>query len=190
MHNVHFGDYPENVCKKSVQKEWDDYARHEDWQEGCSGLPQNIRWIDYVCGSREEAENYIEKHDNGWYDQLAVKYLDRIAPTTKAYKDLIARRDAIFATLQERQNKVHYSSQNTKAEYVTCKHCGSRLSTKHIKSNSCPLCGMDLRPASALSAIDTSKKMYNEVLKKIKAVEVKSNKKGKVRWLVKIEYHT
>lgn len=38
-HNIHYATYRENVNKKIVQNEWDEYAAHEDWQEGCSGLP-------------------------------------------------------------------------------------------------------------------------------------------------------
>ena len=58
-HNIHFAEYSENVNKKQVQAEWDDYAAKEDWQEGCSGLGSDIRWIDHVCESREKAEEYI-----------------------------------------------------------------------------------------------------------------------------------
>ena len=48
-HSIHYGTYNENVNKKSVQADWDHYAAMEDWQEGCSGLPGEIRWINHVC---------------------------------------------------------------------------------------------------------------------------------------------
>ena len=48
-HNIHYATYPENINKQVVQYEWDEYAAHEDWQEGCSGLPGKIRWIDHIC---------------------------------------------------------------------------------------------------------------------------------------------
>ena len=66
-HNIHYATYPENVNKKIVQNEWDEYAAHEDWQEGCSGLPGKIRWLDHVCDTPEEAEEYISSHDKGNY---------------------------------------------------------------------------------------------------------------------------
>ena len=75
-HEIRHETYPENVDKKKVQAEWDDTVRHICWQEGASGLGRPIRWLDKVCGSYEEAEEYIQKQDKGWYDQLAVKYLD------------------------------------------------------------------------------------------------------------------
>lgn len=27
---------------------WDDYAAHEDWEEGCCGLPNNILTIEFL----------------------------------------------------------------------------------------------------------------------------------------------
>lgn len=189
-HSIHYGTYDENVNKKKVQKEWDEYAANEDWQEGCSGLPNDIRWIDYVCDSYDDAEEYIEKHDDGWYDQLAVKYRSTVKPTTKGYQNLIEKRKNIYKALQEKQNKIHYSSENTKSEYIGCKHCGSRIATKYIHSNSCPVCGTELRPVTTLNAIEASKKSLEEIDKKIKEIEIKASKKAKIKWLVKIEFHT
>ena len=89
-HNIHFAEYSENVNKKQVQAEWDDYAAKEDWQEGSSGLGSDIRWIDHICESREEAEEYIRSHDKGWYDQLAVKFRKPTNESAKT-KDLRTR---------------------------------------------------------------------------------------------------
>ena len=54
-HNIRHTTYPEKVNKKAVQAEWDEYAAHEGWQEGCSGLCQPIRWIDYICEDLDAA---------------------------------------------------------------------------------------------------------------------------------------
>lgn len=189
-HNIKYGIYEENVNKSEVQAEWDEYAAKDDWQEGCCGLASPIRWIDHVCADYDEAHEYIREHDKGWYDQLAVKYRGTEKPKTKAYENLVTRRKEVYDTLKARENKVHYSADNTKSEYVSCKSCGSRLATKFIRSNSCPLCKTELRPASALNSIDTSKKMLKEIDKKIKEMEIKASKKAKIYWLVKIEYHT
>lgn len=190
MHNIEHYEYKENVDKKLVQAELNDYVSQATWQEGGNGLDSAIRWIDHICPSYADAEKYIEDHDNGWYDQLAVKYRETVKPTTQTYQKLVARREEVFNTLQERKNNVHYSAGNTKSQFVACKECGSRLATKYIRSNCCPLCGKDLRPASVLNAIETSKRMLKDLDKKIHEAEVKASKKGKVKWLVKIEYHT
>ena len=96
----------------------------------------------------------------------------------------------VDASLLERENKIYYSFENTKSKHVACKYCGSRLATAHIRSNFCPLCRADLRPASARNAIATSEKMIKDIDEKIKTMERKQTKKSKIKWLVKIEYHT
>ena len=36
-HNVEYFTYPKNVNKATVQNSLDNYAAHQDWQEGCMG---------------------------------------------------------------------------------------------------------------------------------------------------------
>lgn len=51
-----------------------------------------IRYIDKTFESREEAEKYIETADQGWYDQLAVKFKEPVLkPDTKAIKNEIEK---------------------------------------------------------------------------------------------------
>lgn len=73
-HNIRHLDYHCSVSQKQVQKRLDNYVACEDYEEGASGLPQPIRWINHLCKNREEAIEYIESHDRGWYDCLAVQY--------------------------------------------------------------------------------------------------------------------
>ena len=73
-HIINHAIYSKKVNKKAVQTEWDEIAARDDREEGCSGLPRSIRWIEHLCASEEEALSYIESHDSGWYDQLAVMF--------------------------------------------------------------------------------------------------------------------
>ena len=73
-HNIHLLDYHCSVSKRAVQKRLDAYVAIEDAGEGASGLPNPIRWIEHLCKNRDEAVEYIESHDKGWYDCLAVQY--------------------------------------------------------------------------------------------------------------------
>ena len=73
-HNIRYLDYHCSVSKKAVQKSLDNYVAHEDYDEGAVGLPNPIRWIDHLCKNSDEAYEYIESHDRGWYDSLAVQY--------------------------------------------------------------------------------------------------------------------
>ena len=58
-HNIKHIDYHCSVSQKQVQKRLDNYVACEDYEEGASGLPQPIRWINHLCKNREEAMEYI-----------------------------------------------------------------------------------------------------------------------------------
>jgi hypothetical protein len=74
MHNIKYLSYHCSASKRQIEKRLNAYVAREDWEEGASGLPSPIRWIDKVFKTYDEAEAYIEGHDRGWYDCLAVKY--------------------------------------------------------------------------------------------------------------------
>lgn len=187
-HNIHFAEYSENVNKKQVQAEWDDYAAKEDWQEGCSGLGSDIRWIDHICESREEAEEYIRSHDKGWYDQLAVKFRKPTNESAKT-KDLRTRMSIAYKKYNDLARKVHYAG--CVSEFISCRACKSKIATHYIRSNLCPVCGADLRPATTIARETAAKAKAEELEKKLAAEQIKdAKKKGEIRWLVKIEYHT
>lgn len=189
MHNIEFETYPLKVDRKDVERSWDEYVAHEDWQEGATCLPNHIRWIeDGISDSYDEAEKRIEKLDRHCYDQLAVKYKEYKPCKTKKYEKLRERFVEAFNALREKKEKVHYSAKNISSEYVGCRHCGSKIATKYIDTNVCPVCRTDMRPASVLQAIKKAEEKKNEIGKLLEAEQ----KKGKyeVRWLVKIEYHT
>lgn len=191
-HEIRHETYPENVDKKKVQAEWDDTVRHICWQEGASGLGRPIRWLDKVCGSYEEAEEYIQKQDKGWYDQLAVKYLDyRDVQPSKKMAELQERVKTLYATYREKANKFHFA--DAQAAFITCKSCGSKISRKHLGGNQCPVCRADMRPDSVLKSIASAKASHEKALASLKTEEKKHQEKckkqAKVRWLVKVEYH-
>lgn len=202
-HNIKHIDYPENVNKKIVKAGWDEFVRHADWQEGSSGLPGEIRWIDHICSSREEAEDYIEAHDKGWYDQLAVKYKEYSKlELSKTYEILKERADRLKARYVELNEKIHYKG--VKSKFITCRTCESKISTEILSSeknistwknrNICPICGADIRPESTLDIIAKAKANAIKAAKDLqieeKKLQAKQEKKAQIRWLLKIEYHT
>ena len=73
-HNIKHLDYHCSRSQRQIEKRLNSFVAIEDYEEGAVGLPQPIRWIDHQCKNRDEALEYIEKHDRGWYDCLAVKY--------------------------------------------------------------------------------------------------------------------
>ena len=194
MHNIHHETYDEKVNKKKVQAYWDNYAAREDYQEGCSGLGQPIRWIDYVCDDINAAYEYIEQHDRGWYDQLAVKFrkVNKEALTTATYTKLVDRLREEEAKL-ESYTKQH-STKTFKSQFIGCGNCGSKLNREFLRTEKCPLCGTDLRGKTTLDTIERYKTNIKELQKKIreeeKKIAQKATKNSKIYWLVKIEFHT
>ena len=188
-HNIMHRDYELNVNRNKVQKGWDDYVAHADYGEGATGLPNPIRWVENgISNSYEEAMERIEKMDNGWYDQIAVKYKSYKPCSTKKYNELKTRMHQAFDNYHEKMIRIHYAAENVKSEFITCKHCGSKIATKYIKTNICPVCRTDMRPQSVLQSIENAQKKHAELLRQMKEEEKKA--KYEVRWLVKIEYHT
>ena len=191
MHNIEHYSYPENCNKKAVQKELDDYVAHADWEEGCRGLYSDIRWIDKVVGSYNEAMKYLEDNDRGCYDCLAVKYrtADENINQTSKYKILNERVSRLYKEYNEMNSEIYMKT--VKSELVTCRGCGSTISSKAWKYNTCPVCRTDFRSKTTLERIDNKYKAYKEAVSAMNAYEAEYAKKnGKIYWLVKIEYHT
>lgn len=192
-HTIYYRSYPANCNKAEVEESWDRIVQHEDYQEGASGLPNSIRWIDKTLNSYDEAKNYIDTHDKGWYDCLAVKYLDfsNIKPSKKI-GELETRLNSCHEAYWFKNNAFHF--ENAKAEFIGCKNCGSKIARKHLNGNSCPVCRGDLRPESTLKAIQAAKTAVDKARAALDAERKKYNakchSKAKIRWLVKVEYHT
>lgn len=191
-HEVKYLTYEENVNKKQVQAYWDSYVAKECWQEGASGLNGSIRWIDHICANCEEAEQYIQEKDKGWYDQLAVKFrvYEKIEPT----KALLTLKERLE---KERTKKAEYAQAHSissfKADYIGCPECGSKLRKTLVKGENCPLCRAELRGKTTIDTLARYEANIRDLLKQIKEeerkLEEKNLKKSKIMWLVKIEYH-
>lgn len=187
-HNVNYSVYAENVNKDRVQAEWDAVARVEGRGEGASGLPEKIRWHSPIMDSEKEAEEYISRHDSGWYAQLAVRFRVSNAQSAKiaGAKERLSLARGKFQALNQ---KPHFA--NTKAGFIGCKNCGSRIAAKYLKGNFCPVCRADMRPETVLKKlkglsanIEKAQKAYDE------AVKTEAKKSKTINWLVKTEYHT
>jgi len=190
-HNIRYATYPENVNKTKVQKEWDDYAAHEDWGEGCTGLPGKIKWLSNTFKSYEEAQSYIERIDSGYYDQLAVRYCEY--PKLKPSKTL-ENLHRIALDANKRYNDLslmpHYK--DMKSCFISCRKCCSKINREYLTSNNCPVCHADMRPDSTLKRIAQLKKSAKNADKNYISRQKYEQEKTKptINWLVKIEYHT
>ena len=72
MHQIEMRTYPCRTSTKKINKECTLHAKYEG--DSHSGLYTPIRFIDKVLKNYDEACKYIEEHDGGWYDSLAIKY--------------------------------------------------------------------------------------------------------------------
>lgn len=191
MHNVKYLVYDENFNRIKAEKAIDRFVAHEQREEGGSGLCSPIRWID-SCGvlpNYNEAVEYIKSHDMGWYDALAVRYRDfdgkETAALAKAKEKFKIAADKYHAL----DGKFHFA--DIKAAFIGCHTCGSKISREHLKTNYCPVCRNDLRPTSTLQAIVNYRYKMEKAAKLVTEEDAKClAKSSKVRWLVKIEWHT
>lgn len=192
-HNIEYYSYPITKKQTAIARELQDYARQATWREGGSGLPNDIRWIDYTCDDYESAQAAIERMDNGWYDQIAVKYRSFDKPLkSKKLDDLKTKAKETRSKLHELESKVAFAE--FKSQYISCKNCGSKLNKDYIKRNNCALCGHDMRSDTTKNAIsrltEKVKSLEKDIREEEKKLAVKKAKEAKVYWLVKIEYHT
>ena len=73
-HAIRYLDYHCSISEKAILKDLNSFAY--DLQE-TGGYHGNLKFHkEPVYKNREEAEKAIEKMDNGWYDDHAVRYRD------------------------------------------------------------------------------------------------------------------
>ena len=73
MHAIEFIDFSTRKQQKTILKECKQIA---DANGDYPGQIDGIRFRDVVLDSRKEAEDWIDEHDKGWYDNLAIKFKD------------------------------------------------------------------------------------------------------------------
>lgn len=186
MHNIEYYSYKETEDKKAIQTELDDYVEHATWEEGGS-TTGGIRWIDHVCRSYDEAKKYIEEHDKGWYDCLAVKYISPIQERCAKVEELGKKIKEAYDDYHKKDSAIYVKTRTS--EFIGCSDCKSRLAAKYLNTNFCPVCRADLRPETTLKAIAAAHSRWQKAQKN-KEEYVNKHSKKETRWLVKIEYHT
>lgn len=191
MHRIMTIIFPEDANREDVQRMLDERAACDGQGEGATGLPSPISWNRYICKSEDEARKWIEDHDRS-YAQLAVRFeSDDVLQLSAKCRELMKRKDQAYRRYHGLADKVHYG--NVKSAFVSCRKCGSRLSTRHIRSNICPMCSHDLRPESTIEAIRKAEKALREAEKAYRdefRICERKNRRGKgIQWLVKAEWH-
>lgn len=185
MHAINREVYPGTW---TLQKIADDVIRYVQSHGDGYGTDRLRFPTEQVFDNINEAHAYIDSHDKGWYDGIAVKFLDYtgVAATKK-----IQEYEAKIADLVHKKKeyiKAH-SVHTQKAAYIGCAGCGSKLNKDKLRGEHCPLCGKDLRAVSTLERIDSFDARVNELNVKITEERKKQKAKATVKYLVKFEYH-
>lgn len=189
-HEIVHRTFDVSKSKEYIANEMDEIARYNS--DSRSGLYGAIRWIDRICTDYDEAYEYLRERDNGWYEQLAVKYREypKLEPT-KAYSNLEER------IKKEKEKKVAYTNAHSissfKVEYIGCPNCGSKLKRTLLRGERCPLCNTELRSKTTMETLERYENNIKDLMQKLRAEEKKMKEKmaskAKIKWLVKIEYH-
>lgn len=188
-HNIEHFVYSRDDNKAEIQMELDNYVARADWEEGCTGLYNRIRWLDNkVYDNRADAIKAIESLDRGGYDQIAVLFYQRSTDRNDPKEAELEQKEREAEREMNRRSHIVYAETVT-AAFIGCKKCGSKLARKYIHGNACPVCSSDLRPEHMIKSFNAAK---NKWLKARENTGNYINKHGKktVMWLVKIEYHT
>lgn len=164
-----------------------------DRQENPSGSYHGNMTIhdNIVCANYEDAVQFINDRDSGWYDDHAVKY--------KACEDV--KETSITRQLKERikKNEIHrrefiqsHHVWQRKSETIGCPCCKSSLSRLYmekLKADNCPLCRTDLRSPTIQNRIEKFTIDEKELQNRILEEEHKLKDKAPTKWLVKVEVH-
>lgn len=170
--------YPATTDAKTISADMNDIARCNS--DTRSGLDKPIRFLNIVCNDDAEAEKRIRENDKGWYDQLAVKYYEYKSNETKKYLAAKAKLDELNKEFRE----LDRTKLEIKTDFVTCKHCKSKINSKYFYNHNCPLCKKDARPQTLLNKL---KKLQEKIAVAVQKVREASTKE--LYWMVKIEYH-
>ena len=186
MHNIEYYDYSTSTNKKEIYAELNERVERYTWGEGGNGIDE-IRWNDHVCDNYEQAQKWIEQHDKGWYDCLAVRFYSPVVTKSEKIIELDRKIREAYDAYRKKDQELYIKKRTS--EFIGCKKCGSRMNSQYLSRNYCPVCGGDLRSDTILKSIASAKNKW-ENAKKNREDYVNKHSKKEIRWLVKIEYHT
>ena len=185
MHEVMYEDFKEGTSKDYIRNYVHEYVTtHGD----CYGT-EWIKFYNMTFDSWNDAQDFIEEHDNDSYGGVAVKYKDIHDMKNKKIIELENRILKIIETKIEYEKKNFVG--NRKSSFIGCPRCESKLNRTRLKDNFCPLCGEDLRSKTIQDTLDRYDDRIIELEKLIRKEKKNDTKKNipSIKWLVKFEYH-
>lgn len=194
-HEVLYDSYSIDKSKASINALSHEISEYHSDSRG--PLNANIRFIDVICEDWDAAIEKIESLDNGWYDQLAVKYYSyEETKESKRTESLRERLSTLTENLKER--KQNSCIKNRKSKFITCTKCKSSVNKEYIDDridfyrwNCCPVCGEDLMSNTVKEMINTAEEKIQKCREELNDSIKKDERRGKrtLNWCVKIEFH-
>ena len=181
--DIKYFEYVDNIAHKIVQAKAAEFAVGR----GVEAPFPTIDWNYPCCESRNAAMQYLRIHRNDAQKGMPVqdgarvwkavrfKTQDESQPQVKAFNEAKKR-------YKELSEELYPSTLSFK--YITCKNpqCGSSVRRDLLKSNFCPVCGNDFRPASNLRLIEEARERMTALEKECGTI-----KATQINWLVAIE---
>lgn len=141
----------------------------------CKDYLDAVEAINRMAGGRDYADFAVR-----FYDVGAVKKTKKLESLEKRHSEMVRKHV---------EYEAEHSVMMQKAVQIGCKTCGSKITKSYLKSESCPICGKDLRADCILKRLD---KFYEDekTLKALcRAEEQKSLSKAPIKWCYKVEVY-
>ncbi len=186
MHNIIYLVFNEKEDRRNIMADIQERARDDG-----DGYSSRITWHDKVepLESYEEAKEFIESHDNGWYDDHAVRFRDYSTATkTKRMEEYESKISELTKSMREYKEK--HSVHMLQAKHIGCPKCNSKLNKEYLRGETCPLCNEDLRSKTTLEKLEWYREKIRDYNSRIYEEQRKQKKNCKIKWLVKVEYHS
>jgi len=186
-HIIGYLTYNENTSKAEIMNDIYELAR----RDGDGGYSSSMTWHDNIppFDTEEQAREFIEAHDQGFYDDHAVRFKDysKAVKTAKMAEYAMKIEELIKA---KKEYIAEHSVHTFQAKHIGCPKCGSKLNKDYLSGERCPLCRTDLRSKTTLDKIKWYEDKIDDYHKRYSAEMMKQKKNAKIMWLVKYEFHT
>ena len=121
--------------EKRMEEGCDTYAGH------IGIMPDGIEFADVKpFPSRIEAEEYLAQHHSKWECAMAVPFKGKGEVPDKKSEKLIHSREKAKRDLNSLEEKIISDIRKAKSKNIGCKHCGSSVRRKYLRSADCPVC--------------------------------------------------
>lgn len=158
--------------KFSELQESRSYDNGSDAYAGHIGIARGLTISSKSFKNISEAEEYVQNHAQKWSSAIAVKVGDfsKIFPVTAGEKKEVQKLADMQKKFDNWESDLIERVKKSKSAHRGCKHCGSKIAVKYVKTSHCPVCS-DMK----FIETDTDRKNYEFLRNNLKAQKDKVN---------------